>query len=287
MRAAQRLSSVAGMHQHSHGDLLELDAAVLGAYLGQTLDWLRPLAPEEVRRVVDVGAGTGVGSLALADRFPAADVLAVDRSEAMLDRVRAAATARGIGDRVHAVAADLDAAWPAGLGAADLVWASSSLHEVADPDRLLRDVHSALAPGGLLVVVEIGALPRFLPDDVAPGLEERCSTALAEAGWNAHPDWRGPLERAGFAVASQATFPGVATAGQPTTGRYARAWLQRVRGGLDGRLPADDLHSLDRLLADTGTDAVLDRDDLVVRGSRTAWAARPVRPENPDPGGNR
>ena len=51
----------------------------------------------------------------------------------------------------------------------------------------------------------------------------------------------------------------------------------RMRGGLDGRLPADDLAALDRLLADSDT-------GFAVRGSRTAWAAR--RPLDPS-GGSR
>ncbi|MEU6034278.1 hypothetical protein ABZ801_02605 [Actinomadura sp. NPDC047616] len=42
--------------------------------------------------------------------------------------------------------------------------AASSLYHVADPDRMLGDVHAALRPGGLLVVIEMDALPRFLPD---------------------------------------------------------------------------------------------------------------------------
>jgi SAM-dependent methyltransferase len=274
----------AGRHDHEHdheelADLLDLDAAVLGRYLDDLLDWAGALAPASTCTVVDLGAGTGVGSLALARRFPAADVVAVDRSPAMLDRI--AAAAGGVGARVRTVPADLEEGWPAAAGRADVAWASSSLHEVADPDALLRGVGSALAPGGLLVVVEMDALPRFLPDDVAPGLEERVTAALTEAGWNAHPDWRPNLERAGFDVVEQRAFPARSEVDPALTARYARAWLGHVRRGLDGRASAADLHALDRLLADTGPDAVLDRRDLVVRGSRTAWAAR-ITPDRPE-----
>jgi hypothetical protein len=62
-----------------------------------------------------------------------------------------------------------------------------------------------------------------------------------------------------------------------------------VRRAVDGRSAADDVATLDRLLADTGPDAVLDRGDLVVHGSRTAWAARRPAPpsDRPIPGGSR
>ncbi len=266
-------------HGHDHAtddlaELLALDAQVLGGYLDALVGWAAALAPDDVRTVVDLGAGTGVGSLALARRFAPAEVVAVDRSAEMLHRTLAAARAAGLADRLRIVQADLDEAWPAEVDRADVVWASSSLHEVADPDRLLRDVLAALRPGGLLVVVEMDALPRVLPDDVGAGLGDRCTAALVEAGWNAHPDWRPHVQRAGFEVVEQRTVASASSADPTTTARYARAWLGHVRRTLDGRVGADDLSTLDRLLADRGPDAVLDRADLVVRGSRTAWAAR-------------
>jgi SAM-dependent methyltransferase len=214
-----------------------------------------------------------VGTLALARRFPSAEVVAVDRAAAMLHRTLAAARDAGLTGRVREVPVDLDEAWPSEVDGVDVVWASSSLHEVADPDRLLRDVLDALHPGGLLVVVEIDGLPQVLPDDVGAGLGWRCTAALIDAGWNAHPDWRPHLERAGFEAVEQRTVVSESSADPSTTARYARAWLGHVRRALDGRLGADDLATLDRLLADTGPDAVLDRPDSV-RGSRTAWAAR-------------
>ncbi|MFZ0216081.1 MAG: class I SAM-dependent methyltransferase, partial [Candidatus Dormiibacterota bacterium] len=71
-------------------DLLDLDAEVLGPYLDAVTGWVGQQLPGEPRTVVDVGAGTGAGSLALARRFPAAAVVAIDRSGLMLERLRAA-----------------------------------------------------------------------------------------------------------------------------------------------------------------------------------------------------
>ena len=155
-------------HGHDHGsgsedasvaDILDLDAEVLGAYLDELTAWTAGhVAPAPApRTIVDIGAGTGTGTLALARRFAAAELIAIDRSPTMLERLRAAAASRGIAGRLRTVQADLDAAWPQEAGAADLAWASSSLHHLADPDRVLADVHAALNPGGLLVVVEMDA----------------------------------------------------------------------------------------------------------------------------------
>ncbi len=257
-------------------DLLDLDAEVLGSYLDEVTEWVGRLAPDVPRTVVDVGAGTGTGSLALAQRFGAAEVVAIDRSTLMLERLRVAALGQGLADRVRVVQADLDVAWPR-IGAANVVWAASSLHEVTDPDRVLRDVYSALEPGGVLVVIEMDDLPRFLPDDVGlgrPGLESRCHEALAQANWNSHPNWRPHVERAGFEMAGQRTFATGAGPPPPSTGRYAYAYLRRVRSALDGELATDDLNTLDHLLSGDNPDAVLLRRDLTVRDSRTAWAAR-------------
>ncbi|WP_026818782.1 class I SAM-dependent methyltransferase [Arthrobacter castelli] len=284
----------------SHAELLDLDARVLGPYLDEVTRWAAQYAPTDPRIVVDMGAGTGTGTVALAERFTRAEVVAVDVSESMLDRVQAAAAEHGIADRVRLLQADLDAGWPQ-AGAADVVWAASSLHEVASPDRVLADVYAALNPGGLLVVLEMDSLPRFLPDDVEtarPGLETRCHEALAQQGWNAHPNWRSHLEQAGFTVAAERSFvaesgenpkadevahPGAMAAtgtaakeGPPSsaTSRYADGYLRRMRPALDGQLDPQDLNALDRVLATDSDESLLRRDDLKVRVARTAWAAR-------------
>ncbi|MEX5270874.1 trans-aconitate 2-methyltransferase [Kocuria sabuli] len=256
--------------------LLELDAETSGSALDEMTAWISRQVTAEPRTIVDLGAGTGAGSLALARRFPSAQVVAVDRSAVMLDRVRAAVRGQGLEGRVRAVQADLDVAWPA-VGAADLVWASSFLHEVADPGAVLGDVRDALRPGGLLVVVEMDALPRFLPDDIGlgrPGLEFRCHRALADAGWNAHPDWRPLLEHAGFEVLAPRTVSTGASPAPSATARCAAAWFARMRPALQDRLAAEDLDVLDHLMAPDAPEALLNRRDLSFRGSRTAWAAR-------------
>ncbi|WP_069815931.1 class I SAM-dependent methyltransferase [Streptomyces sp. TP-A0874] len=268
-------------HDHEHdesglADLLDLDAEVLGSYLDEVVEWVAGHAPDAPRTVVDLGAGTGTGTLALARRFPAAEVVAIDRSPLMLDRLRAAARRQRTADRVRAVRADLDVAWPE-LGGVDLAWAALSMHHLAVPERVLRDIHAALHQGGLLAVVELDGPPRFLPDDIGlgrPGLETRLHEAGTEAPWNARSDWRPLLEQAGFEISGQRTFTPAGRPAPPGTGRYAQAYLSRLRSGVGDRLSADDRATLDLLLADDGPEALPHRGDLALGGSRTAWAAR-------------
>ncbi|MEV0848017.1 methyltransferase [Streptomyces sp. NPDC049954] len=269
----------AGDGSGAQAEILDLDAEVLAGHIASVTAWL-PLR-ESPRHIVDLGSGTGAGTFALLARFPEAHVTAVDASAAHLQRLREKACAQGVDDRVRTLQADLDTSWP-DLGAPDLVWASASLHHMADPDATLRRVHDTLAPGGLLAVVELAGFPRFLPEDAPrdrPGLEERCHTASdrfhAEHVPHRGADWGPKLSAAGFAVEGERTIKvDIEGAGSPAIGRYAQGGLERLRATVADVLPPEDLAALDRLLDPGSPDGLLRRDDLVVRTERVVWAAR-------------
>ncbi|MEU5342656.1 MULTISPECIES: class I SAM-dependent methyltransferase [unclassified Streptomyces] len=265
-------------HAGDHSEILDLDAEVLAEHIASITAWL-PVGAGP-RRIVDLGCGTGAGSLALLDRFPGAEVTAVDVSAAHLHRLQEKAA--GAADRLRIVRADLDAAvWP-DLGAPDLVWASASMHHMSDPGRALRQVHELLAPGGLFAVVELAGFPRFLPADApeeAPGLEDRCHAALdhhhAEQVPHRGADWGTKLTETGFTVEGERT---VAVDVGPThtdaVGRYALSSLRRIRGNAASALTSEDLTALDQLLDIDSPYSILRRTDLGVRTERTVWAAR-------------
>ncbi|MEV1009032.1 class I SAM-dependent methyltransferase [Streptomyces sp. NPDC049881] len=267
-------------HDRDQVEILDLDAEVLAGHLASLTDRL-PVTTAP-RRIVDLGAGTGAGTLALLRRFPGAEVTAVDVSAPHLHRLREKAAEAGAADRVRVVRADLDAdRWP-DLGTPELVWASASLHHMADPAAALRRVHRLLAPGGLLAVVELAGFPRFLPADApaeAPGLEERCHAALdrhhAEHVPHRGDDWGAALTAAGFTVeAEHIVTVDIGPPPTDTVARYALGSLRRLREGAASALTPTDLAALDRLL-DTGSpQSVLRRTDLGVRTERTLWAAR-------------
>jgi SAM-dependent methyltransferase len=291
-------------------DLLDLDAEVMHAQLAELTAWVADVAAGmPVRQVLDLGAGTGSGTLALLARFPGAEVTAVDSSPRMLERLRAKAAGLGLADRVRTVEADLDEPWPS-VGAADLAWMSASLHHMADPGLALQQALAALRPGGLLAVVETDGLPTFLPDDAGlpgdpalpgnpalpgdpalpddpalpgnpacQGLEARCRAAMAALRAQDLPhlgaDWGPRLAQAGFTVEAERLLAVELRPPLPeSAGRYARACLQRMRAALDGQLSSQDASALDRLTDEEGPDSVLHRDDLIIRTQRPAWAAR-------------
>jgi SAM-dependent methyltransferase len=261
--------------------LLDLDAEVLHAYLSEVIGWVADLAAGPPRRILDLGAGTGTGALALAQRFAGAEVIAVDMSAPLLGRLQDKARDLGVAGRVRILQADLDAGWPA-IDPVDLVWASASLHHMADPERVLTDVFRALRPGGLLAVTELGSFPRFLPADLGAGLEARCHAALDGALAREVPhlgsDWAPRLRQAGFDVVAERDFAIDLTPPLPAAAaRYAQASLRRLRSGVDGLLDAGDLAALDALIDGDGPDAVLHRTDLTVRTTRTVYMAERSR----------
>lgn len=275
-------------HTHGHGrhgeaEILDLDAQVLAEHITALTGWLPVQAPP--RRIVDLGCGTGTGTFALLDRFPEAHITAVDTSAAHLQRLRERACARGAEGRARTVQADLDAAdWP-DLGAPDLVWASASMHHVADPGRALGQVRDLLAPGGLFAVVELSGFPRFLPagaPEDRPGLEERCHEASdrfhAEHVPHRGADWGPKLTGAGFTVEDErvvtVNIDNTDRSRREAVGAYALGSLQRLRHSVAEALTPEDLAALDRLLDTAGPGSLLRRDDLAVRTERSVWAAR-------------
>jgi len=108
---------------------------------------------------VDLGCGTGVFSLPLAALVgPAGRVYAVDKSNAMLDFLRARDTDAGI----FLIQSDvMETHIPP--GAADFCLLAFILHEVTKPGHLMAEAAQLLRPGGSAVVVE------WRPDREHPG----------------------------------------------------------------------------------------------------------------------
>jgi SAM-dependent methyltransferase len=277
-------------HAHAHGrghgpgdhdlsavqaEVLDLDAEVLASHIASITRWL-PLTAAP-RHIVDLGCGTGAGTFALLDRFPEAHVTAVDHSAPHLQRLREKACAAGLDGRVRTVQADLDAAvWPE-LGTPDLVWASASMHHMADPAAALRHVRELLAPDGLFALIELSGFPRFLPGDEEAALEERAHTASeryhAEHVPHRGAAWGPKLEAAGFTLAGERTLDiRVEDPGNPVIPRYALTALSGLRTTVAETLPPEDLEALDTLLT---PETLTARRDLTVRTTREIWAARP------------
>ncbi len=107
-------------------------------------------------RALDLGCGEGADSVWLAER--GWTVVAVDISDTALGRARAAASARGVADRIEFVQRDLSEGLPE--GSFDLI-SSQFLHSKVPLDRetILASAAATLRPGGVLVIVDHGAPP--------------------------------------------------------------------------------------------------------------------------------
>ncbi|MFW0783270.1 class I SAM-dependent methyltransferase [Gordonia sp. CPCC 206044] len=251
--------------------ILDLDAAVTGHYRDEAIDVIsaRVATPQTI---LDLGAGTGAGTLALARRFPTARVIALDNSPELLGRLSRTAQAAGCADRVETRIADLDTAVPGDLDGADIAWASSTLHHFADPQALLHSTFAALRPGGVIAVLEISALPSFLPPDSPEGVVEgRLHDLTAQQGWNAYPDWGHTITAAGFDLVEHRQIVTDLADPPSATAEYAATWFARVRDGLRESISNDDLAVVDELLADDHPNSLHHRQDLTVRAARIIW----------------
>lgn len=110
-------------------------------------------APEQVKRVVDLGTGPGLLLKDLAGRYPDADVIGVDGQPEMLAMAEEVVAGN---DRLSVIAHDLAGESKMALDDAsvDLVIASVVVHELQVPTRLLDEAARVLRPGGALIIYD-------------------------------------------------------------------------------------------------------------------------------------
>jgi SAM-dependent methyltransferase len=107
--------------------------------------------------VLDVGCGSGRALLKLAGLFPASRFVGYDLSGAAVGAASARAREQGL---TNVRFEERDAAWMADSGAFDLVTAFDAIHDQAGPAAVLRNVRTALRPGGVFLMQDIKACSR-------------------------------------------------------------------------------------------------------------------------------
>lgn len=144
---------------------------------------LLPELPQNAR-VADLACGTGAATLVLAERLRA-HILALDQAPEFLEKLKEAAAARGLANRIETVVADM-ASPPVPESSLDLLWCEGAAY-ILGFDAALARWRDLLKPTGFAVVSECSWL---VPN---PGIKARTFW------YSAYPDMRTVVENIGRA----------------------------------------------------------------------------------------
>lgn len=120
-------------------------------------EWIPAVPGLEARlregaRVADVGCGTGLAPIRLAQAFPRSRVRGFDIHGPAIERAERTAREAGVADRVAFERRDAVEGIP---GAYDLITIFTVVHDSRDPLKLLRAARSALRPEGICLILEM------------------------------------------------------------------------------------------------------------------------------------
>jgi SAM-dependent methyltransferase len=164
-----------------------------------------------VRRLMDLGGGSGVVGMALARRWPELEVTVVDVAT-VCDAGREIAAEQSLADRVSYLEADFMAdPLPGGFDA--VLECDVAIYSA----QLFRKVRGALATGGRFIIADA-----FAPDRPAPELEsaEPPSAPRSELAWILvrrlrDPAWQAPTVAGTRALLREAGFGSIASTPLP------------------------------------------------------------------------
>lgn len=163
------------------------------------------------KRILDLGCGTGNLTKQMLNKFPEAEIDALDISEEILNESR-----KRFSDKpnIRYIQADFKSLHLP-PGSYDLVMSSIAIHHIEDPDkiRLYAEVFQALSAGGLFIFADQtrGITDEIYQKNIATWKEEAFKLGSTQENWNmwmehqdAH-DYHTPikwhvheLEKAGF-----------------------------------------------------------------------------------------
>ncbi|MBI4300482.1 MAG: class I SAM-dependent methyltransferase [Chloroflexi bacterium] len=106
--------------------------------------------------VLDVGAGSGYFSLAIAQKLKQGKVICLDLSKEMLQRLRQLANKRGLADKVQMLEGSASRIM-LDDGVVDVAIANGVFHELVDPAVVLQEMVRVLRPGGAIIVTDFRA----------------------------------------------------------------------------------------------------------------------------------
>jgi tRNA (cmo5U34)-methyltransferase len=156
------------------------------AFYGTAVEALG-LARRDIRRVLDLGAGTGLLSGHILTAYPEAQLTLHDGAAGMLEQARAT-----FGERVGYAESDLTDPLP-GDEPWDAIVSALAIHHLDDTQKLelFGRLHEGLWPGGIFVNAEQVSGPTAFFDDAYQGWHER----EAKANGTTEEEWLTAVER--------------------------------------------------------------------------------------------
>jgi trans-aconitate 2-methyltransferase len=208
----------------------------------RALAWLDVRGDETA---LDCGCGTGRLTAELLERLPNGRVIAIDRSQNMLDEARDYLTPV-FGDRVSFRKADLQSLDREAFGeSVDLIFSTATFHWILDHPRLFQNVHGTLRSGGWLVAQCGGGANIERLVSRAREIQQEPVYAPYFAGWN------GPWEFANDVTTADrlrtAGFTEIETnleympALMPNSGAFREFLTNVILGSHLGRIPDQEL----------------------------------------------
>lgn len=179
---------VAGFVERFEGESREI-AACRAALLAA-------LAPRPGEAVADVGAGTGLFTLPIAEAVgPGGLVYAVDIAPAFVEHLRARAAAAGLAQVRPVLCDDRSTGLPP--ASVDAAFVCDTYHHFEHPAATLASLRAALRPGGRLLLVDF---------ERVPGVSREWVLGHVRAG---RAEVRAEVEAAGFRHLRDVPVPGL------------------------------------------------------------------------------
>ena len=115
---------------------------------------------ESGARVADIGCGTGLALIKLAQAYPKSRFIGYDAFDDAIASATANAESAGVADRVRFKSLDVVEGLPEQY---DLITTFDVVHDMVDPRKALRAIRQALSPDGVYLMLEVNSADK--PED--------------------------------------------------------------------------------------------------------------------------